>query len=492
MSKNNSINLQISNYPGADYINPFETKKSHQRYRWNDMGFGNMFADVYKNVTRYVPEAKIWHIYDGRVWKPDLGGMIVSQQAKDLMDYLLDCRRYISDESKKQLWVDIVSKRMTKKYRDTMLADSATVWPVSILKFDKDPYLFNCQNCTLNLKTFTRHKHKSDDFISKISNVIFDTTARCERWETFISEVMKGDADTIRFLQKSLGYTLPGDTSKECFFIFYGSTTRNGKGVTCETTLYMMGDYGKTAQPETIAQKQNTNGGSGPSEDVARLKGARFVNMSEPDKGLRLNAALVKQLTGGDTVTARFLHQNSFEYRPEYTLFINTNHLPKVTDDSIFASGRVKLIPFERHFAEHEQDKGLKALFKQPDNISGIFNWFIEGLKLMQDEGLEQPDTVTKATDQYREESDAVGLFVRECLIVIGGVKTPMKEVHAEYEKWCEAYGHTRPMNSLNLAKELRRKGITVKKSTGNKTYVFDCGIVADDDISEELLSLTS
>jgi len=457
-------------------INPFETPESRRRYRWNDIGVGNLFADCFKDISRFVPEAKAWYVYDGRVWRQDVGGVNAAQQAKLLTDYMLDCRRYLEDEQRES-WITFVSSLMKKRARDTMLADAASVYPVSIMDFDRDPYLFNCQNYTIDLRDFNYREHRPDDFLSKISNVVFDADAHCERWDKFIGEVMKGNVDTARFLQKALGYTLTGDTSQECFFILYGSTTRNGKGTTMETILHMLGDYGRTAQPETVAQKLNTHGG-GPSEDVARLKGARFVNMSEPEKGLRLNSALVKQITGGDTVTARFLHQNSFEYKPEYKLFISTNHLPRVTDDSIFASGRVKLIPFERHFSENEQDKGLKGFFKQEENISGIFNWLAKGLSLLQAEGLKQPRAVSDATNTYREESDIIGLFIKECLEAKQNSDTLLKEIHAAYTDWCDEYGYTRPISSQSLSAELRRKGIEVKKGNMNKSYVLNYGII--------------
>lgn len=459
-------------------INPFETPENRSRYGWNDIGMGYLFADAYKDISRYVLEAGAWYIYDGRVWKPDINGSIVSQQSKDLMDYLLDCRRLIDNDETREKWVDFISKRLKKSARDTMIADAFSVYPVYMKDFDKDPYIFNCQNCTLNLKDFTQHKHRPDDFLSKISNVVFDPKAKCERWLTFISEIMQDDIGKAQFVQKALGYALTGDTSKECFFILFGSTSRNGKGTTTETTLHIMGDYGHTTEPETITQKQNHNSGS-PSEDIASLKGARFVNISEPDKGIRLNNALVKRVTGGDSIRARFLHQNSFEFRPEFKLFINTNHLPRITDDTVFKSGRVKLIPFERHFEENEQDGNLKHLFKQPENISGIFNWFTEGLKLMKAEGLKQPESVKAATDQYREDSDTIGVFIRECLIKAKSSNTTLKSIYAEYEKYCEENGFN-PLNNRNLSAELRRKGLIVEKATDNKTCLIGYNLLSD------------
>ena len=463
----------LPNEPGFIPINPFDTPESRNLYSWDDPGVSRLFADCYKNISRYVPETKMWYVYDGRVWHPDIGGVKVAGQAKKFCNYLLmTCTRLIEDDDRRSAWIDFVVKRKRKYSRDTMIADAISVWPVYIKDFDKDPYLFNCQNGTMDLRTFTIHKHNPDDFLSKISGVVYDERAHCPRWELFIGEIMQGDAETARFLQKALGYTLAGDTSEECFFILYGSTTRNGKGTTMETALHLMGDYGSTSQPETVAQKKNSHSGA-PTEDIARLKGARFVNMSEPDKGLRLNSALVKQMTGGDTITARFLHQNSFEFRPEYKLFINTNHLPRVSDDSIFASRRVKLIPFERHFAESEQDKSLKTFFMQPGSISGIFNWFLEGLRLMRAEGLEQPPAVRAATDQYREESDTIGLFIRDCLQKCANNKIKTKDVYTNYENWCDENGF-RPRNLSGLIEELRKKGMIKRDmKLGNIVYGY-------------------
>lgn len=466
----------LDSKPLLNQINPFDDPS---RYTWDALGLRLIFADTYKNVSRYVPEAKEWYNYNGKVWSIDTGGMKVQQQAVDLMEHLMDCRKLLTDERERQSWVEFVAYQMKKISRNIVIEDAKSVYPVSITDFDKDPYLLNCQNCTLDLKTMKISLHNPDHLLTKITGAAFDRRANCGRWSKFIDEVMQGDKDKIKFLQKALGYTLIGDTSQECFFILYGNTTRNGKGTMMETTLHLLGSYGRTAQPETIAYKQNTHSGA-PTEDIARLKGARFVNMSEPDKGLRLNAALVKQLTGGDTVTARFLHQNSFEYRPEYKLFINTNHLPLVTDDTIFASGRVKLISFERHFNENEQDKGLKDHFKQPDNMSGILNWYINGLKFLMSEGLKQPKPISDAINKYREDSNPVSQFVAENLIIAKHEKVLFREVYTAYSIWCDSWGYS-ALNRRNFANELRKKGMEARNATGNQIYLMDCKLTIEE-----------
>lgn len=413
---------------------------TNERYSWTDIGNGNLFADWYKDAARYVPERKQWFTYDGRAWRPDVGGLRVMELCKRLADGLNLYALGIEDERQRGAYLKHVLKWQSRRNRETVLKDAAGVYPVPLACFDADPWLLNCQNGTLDLRTRAFKPHSPHDFLSLCAGVEYDPAARCERWERFVNEIMQGDADRAAFLQKALGYALTGDTAFECFFILYGPTSRNGKGTCMETFRRLLGDYGRAAKPDTIAMRQTVNGAM-PSEDIARLAGARFVNISEPDKRLVLSAALVKTLTGNDTITARFLHENSFEFRPQFKLFVNTNHLPQVTDVTLFSSGRVKLIPFDRHFTDAEQDTGLKAALAKPESLSGILNWCLEGLWMIGETGFDMPDAVQAATDAYRQRSDKMGRFVAECL-----VPDPMGEItttaaYSAYTAWCRQNG---------------------------------------------------
>lgn len=327
--------------------------------------------------------------------------------------------------------------------------------------------VFNCLNGTLNLETGVFAPHKADDMLSKLAGVNYDPEAKADRWERFIGEVMEGNQDNAAFLQKALGYALTGDTRHECFFILYGPTSRNGKGTTMETYMCMMGDYGKAAKPDTIGQKQTPNG-SGPSEDIARLVGARFVNISEPDKKLVLSAALVKTLTGNDTITARFLHENSFEYRPQFKLFINTNHLPAVTDVTLFSSGRVKVLPFKRHFSEQERNEGLKAELAQAENMSGLLNWCLQGLWLIKETGFDAPDDVLEAVGEYRKASDKIGRFLDDEMEQNPQGETRTVDAYNRYKTWCSINGHY-PENAANFKSSLSNYArIKTKRPAGS------------------------
>lgn len=450
------------------------------RYGWHDAGNGNLFSDLSRNVARFVPERKKWYCYDGMRWTPDVGNTRTMNFCKTVADALMSYTvQNIVDEKLRTDYMKHVSKWQGFKYRETILKDAGTVAPVSVSEFDQNKYLFNCQNGTLNLRTGEFREHDCNDLITKLANVEYRPDAVCDRWEQFIAEIMCDDRELSVYLQKALGYALTGDTKHECFFILYGATSRNGKGTLTDTFGTMVGDYGKTASPETIAQRKYSDSRS-PSEDVARLAGARYVNMSEPDKKMILSASLVKTLTGNDVVTARFLGENSFEFKPQFKMFINTNHLPYATDSTLFSSDRVKVIPFNRHFGEGERDETLKHKLTQAESLSGILNWCISGLRSLSVEGFGVPQSVREATQEYSENSDKVGQFIADRMIPSVQSEVHADIVHKAYQDWCWANGF-KPEGFSEFKKSLASAGIEVKrarpknadKHSGNKVQMI-------------------
>ncbi len=329
-----------------------------------------------------------------------MGSLKAMELCKDLADTLLIYSTTIKDENIRKLFLDTCKRWQQRRFRETYLKEAQSVYPVPMVRFDSDLYLFNCKNGTLDLKTKEFREHRVDDFITKLSPVDFDPQAVSVRFMEFIDEITSMDFEKARYLQKALGYSVGGDTRYECMFFLYGETTRNGKGTLMESVLSVMGDYGRAVRPETIAQKTNNNS-SNPTEDIARLAGIRFANISEPSRGLLLNAAQVKSMTGNDTLNARYLHENSFDFKPQCKLYVNTNYLPVITDMTVFSSGRVLIIPFDRHFEEWEQEKTLKAEFATKVSQSAILNWLVEGYYLLHKEGFKPPKSVVDATASY-------------------------------------------------------------------------------------------
>ncbi len=300
-------------------LNPADTTK----YPWTDIGAGKLFADFYKAVLRYVPERRTWFDYQAGTWSADIGGLKAMRRCMELANLLHLYALEIKDEHQRKSYMDYSKRWQTHGYRVNVLKDAQVHHPISFLEFDTDPYIFNCSNGTLHLDTGKFTEHISSDLLTKKSSVAYEPSAHSKRWNNFISEIMSNDQERALFLQKVFGYALSGDTHHECMSILYGATTRNGKGTLCESVLKVFGSYGCTSRPETIAQKNSTNS-SQPSEDVARLAGIRFVNIAEPGKSLVLNAALVKNMTGNDTINARFLHENSFDFLHHNSSYIST------------------------------------------------------------------------------------------------------------------------------------------------------------------------
>ncbi len=447
---------------------------NNSRYSDNDIGFGRLFADVFKDIARYAEERKKWFVYDGDRWTADTAGLRITELGKDLSDALFIYAAGLHDEHSRKKMLEWCKKWTPRRCRDIYIREAQSIYPLSVNEFDRDPFLFNCANCTVDVRTGECREHSAEDYITKISTVVYDPDAKSVRWERFIDEIMSGDRDKARYLQKSLGYGLTGDTRYECMFFYYGETTRNGKGTLVESILPVMGEYGLTVRPETIAQKNRVDSHA-PSEDIARLTGIRFANISEPSRGMLLNAAQVKSMTGNDTLNARYLNENSFDFKPQFKLYVNTNYLPAINDMTLFTSGRIVIVPFDRHFEETEQDKGLKKEFSEPNVQSAILNWLIEGYRMLRKEGFTQPSSVTEAIRAYGHDSDKTEQFVEDRLTVDNTAEVRTAAVYDAYRIWCSENGCCTE-SCRNFIQELRKVGQVVRKrpkSGGEKTTVL-------------------
>ena len=424
---------------GVDRLKELDPMDSAQ-YPWNDIGAGHIFADFFQDRLRYVPERKMWFYYEDGIWNKDTGNLRAMKYCMELANLMYSFALEIKDEDKRKSYMKYAAKWQNHSNRVNILKDAQVHHPIHYGDFDADIYAFNCKNGTLHIDTGEFTEHRSTDLLTKISPVTYDPTAHSERFSTYIDEIMSGDTERAKFLQKILGYGLTGDTRHECMTILYGATTRNGKGTLGESVLKVLGEYGCTSRAETIAMKNYTNG-SQPSEDVARLAGVRFVNISEPTKGMVLDAAKIKAMTGNDTLNARYLHENSFDFQPQFKIYVNTNYLPVINDMTLFTSDRIIIIPFDRHFDEQTRDTSLKQKFAEPDVQSAILNWLLEGYRLLRKEGLRLPKSVKDATERYQHDSDKMVLFFEDNLVADDTAEELTSVVYARYKGWCQENG---------------------------------------------------
>ena len=411
------------------------------KFATNDKGSAELFSTVFKNVSRYNPTQKDWMFYNGVKWIADTEGMKAKRNAKKLADAILSYAVNVSglDEKQRESYLKYASRLMNYRDRNTMVNDAKDLNFFENTELDKDDLILNLKNCVLDLSGDTPKilEHNADLLLSKCCNASYDPNAACELWEKTINEIMEGSAEKIRYLQKILGLCLTGITAEEELYFFYGASTRNGKSTICETVLSILNDYGATISPETLAVKANKDSRTA-SPDIAKLAGIRLVIASEPPKKMIFDTSLVKTLTGRDRVTARFLHQNEFCFTPKFKLLINTNYLPTITDQTVFKSGRIRVVSFNKHFDEHEQNKKLKDELRKEAN--GILNWMIRGLYLYRKEGLEPPTAVRDSTEEYEADSDKIGRFISECLVK-SDKNTSAKDVYEKYSKWCSDSG---------------------------------------------------
>lgn len=448
------------------------------RYPRTDVGAGDLLADYLKPFARAADDGKVWFIYDGVRWSNDSKAK-VKEAAKDMSRALA---RYAADlpESEMKDYLDWARKWSDGFKRERYIKEAASVYEVKRGAFDENIWLLNLNNGTLDLRTMEFRDHSPDDMLSHLAPVDYDPDAACPRWERFIQEIMvPGESETKNldkeivaaekadFLQRYLGYCLCGDTSAESFLIMYGPTSRNGKSVCVGTVQTILGDYAKSMTPESLMVSKSKDG-RGPSENIARLNGIRMASVSEIQQGARLDASLVKQLTGGDKMTARFLGENSFDFFPQCKLLMHTNHLPQCSDLSVFDSGRALVLTFGRHFEEWEQDKGLKAELRKPENQSGILNWLLQGFREYRKRGLTPPKSVRLATQEYRKDSDKIARFMEETLKqdVLREVRLTL--LYSAYKIWCQDNGQY-PESSRVFKRSLEQAGVHIVKKRPNE-----------------------
>jgi putative DNA primase/helicase len=309
--------------------------------------------------------------------------------------------------------------------------------------------------------------------------VEYDPEATCPRWDKFLHRIMDGNENLLRFLKRMVGYCLTGDTSEQLLFLLYG-TGANGKSTFLETIRCLLGDYARQADLNTFVARSS----DAIRNDIARLQGARLVSAVEAEASKKLDEPLIKQITGCDTVTARFLHKEHFEFKPTCKVVLASNHNPCLsgTDEGIWR--RIRRVPFGVRIPEPERDLALQGKLKV--ELSGILRWALEGLADWQREGLGIPEEVKAATDTYREEMDVLADFLSEWCVL-----NPLAKVSAKplYEVYCAWAVESREVALTQKAfgRNLRARGLKRQKGTGG--YWYWHGIKVKDSPGKEAIS---
>jgi putative DNA primase/helicase len=434
-------------------------------YNNTDVGNGRRLVKNYGNRIRYCHPWKSWLVWDRQRWKKD-DVAEVTRMAKDTAIGIYQEGLQCDDHEKRKALFKHAIQSETSGRISAMIEMAASEISIPILpnQLDKDGWLFNVQNGTIDLKTGDIRPQIQTDLITKISPVVYDPKAECPQWETFLNTIFEGDQELIAYLQKYTGYCLTGDTSEEIVLLGYG-TGQNGKSKFREALAYIMGDYATSIPMESLLDKK---GGSSASNDIAKLKGARFVHTSEQEKGRRLAESKLKDMTGRDTITARYLYQEYFDFKPEFKLFMAANHKPVVHGGDKGIWRRLKLIPFVVTIPEDKKDKDLdKKLQKE---ASGILNWLIEGCLNWQKEGLKEPEKVKIATEEYKEDMDIIGEFLSSCCDKVTDGKVLNKHIFLIYQAWCNIQ-NSKPLSHIAFPTEMEERGFKRVKFDNQRAY---------------------
>jgi len=375
---------------------------------WNDEWNAKRLVERHAGLIRNCDNLGGWHVWDGRAWKLD-EIHVITALARDTVRTFHDYLDQMDEDEQKYFIKHMrVSGNEAKLRAMSNVARSWSGMSVRSDDFDADPYLLNCQNGVLDLRMGKMMPHSPDLLLTKICNTHFDSKAQCPEWLKFLDTIFKDNKELIDFIQKAVGYGLTGDVSQQVFFILHGDGA-NGKSTFVETFYKILGSYAAITPTSTLIAKR----GNEIPNDVARLKGARFIISSELERSKTLDEALVKRFTSEEPISARFLRQEFFEFKPTGKIYLSTNYKPTIkgTDDGIWR--RIRLIPFEHKFEGANKIEKFAEKFLYPE-LPGILRWAVEGFLKMQKEGMKPPDIVRCATQDYKSDEDAVGAFLDE------------------------------------------------------------------------------
>lgn len=395
------------------------------------------FINHNRNKAKYCSELKKWVIWNGKYWQVDADDNNKYTIGIDTVLSILTEANQASTPDKKMELLKWCKQSQTPSHINAMLTLAASRMTVSWSVMDTNAYMLNVQNGTIDLRTGELLPHNPSHMNSKIAPVKYNPKAECPRFIRFMQSAFRDAPEMIVYMQKVLGYVLTGDTSEKCFFIFYGPGGNNGKSVLINVIRHILGpDYSVQTPVATLLAKRP----GGNSNDIVRMKGARFVAASETNPGKRekIDEAQLKMLTGNDPITARELFKEYIEYYPEFKLFIGTNHLPQlnVADDALM--DRVMIIPFRVSFTRDHPERDDSLLDQLKAEASGILNWAIAGCLLWQHEGLGAvPDRVELEIQPLNVREASIDRFLRECCDFQEGATQKCGALYDTYNTWC-------------------------------------------------------
>jgi putative DNA primase/helicase len=438
----------------------------------SELGYARRLVHVYGDRVRYVPEWKWWLVWDGKRWAHDATGQ-AARWMKSIARRVTSDALAIEDEKERQAALNRARRGESSAGVAGALTLAGTEAEIVVTPddLDADPFLLNCTNGTVDLRTGERRPHDPADLITKMTRAAHDPDAASTEFSAFLKRVQP-DGEMRRFLARLLGHSLEGRVS-DILPIFHGEGA-NGKSTLIGVVLTALGDYADAADPELLTARSFDAHPTG----VADLCGLRLAVLHEIDRGRRLAEGTVKRLTGGDRLKARRMRENFWSFDPSHTFVMLTNHRPIVagTDEGIWR--RLRLVPWDVVIPEPERDRELPGRLKL--EMDAVLAWLVAGYSDWHENGMGEPDQVTAATSAFKAESDTVGRFVKErCLEGHGTVGST--ELFRAWEKWCAEQGEE-PGTQKAFSESLENRGVDKYKDGTGRMRWKSIGLATDDE----------
>lgn len=447
-------------------FNEDKTKKIMPR-SWDDQGRGLRMRDQFATVLKFNAVDKKWFFFNGSYWQEDIGNQKVELAAERVANSIktekpeLKFSTKTDNDKAMNEWYRFQKDSRSHMAKMHMIDEFKKYVIVKHGEFDKEDMLLNTESGYVDLSNGELHDHDIDKKFSHQTLAEYSDNVDAPLWEKFLNQIFNNDEELIHYVQKAIGYSFTGSVDEQCLFILNGRG-RNGKSVFSNVVSDVAGNYAKQMNVQTIVAKKNQSGSA--NSDIARLEGARIVTSSELNEGDRFDESLVKQLTGGDKILARFLYGSEFEYKPKFKIWMATNHLPIIrgTDDGIWR--RIKIIPFNIQIPKEKVDKKLE--YKLKAEYTGILNWIVQGAIMWQQEGLEDPEAVRQVIENYRAEMDPLDAFLEECCTTGQNYSIKARDMYDAYHEWAKESEEYK-MSMTKFGREMSKKLLRVKKRDG-------------------------
>ena len=418
-----------------------------------DLGAAKRFAAMFTGNLLYSADRRKWIFWNGRYWQWDTTGVILDYVDETIRNIFLAASE--SRDGKRREALAAFGTKLQSRARIEamlMLAQSLPEIRTDLTRFDTHPFLFNCANGTIDLKTGKLKPFAPDDYLTKISPTTFDPTVGCPRFMEFLNAITLQRKELAEYLQRAAGYSLTGSIKEQCLFLPVGAGG-NGKTTFIEVLLATMGpDYAQQVKTEIFFESK----GDTRDYHIADLVGVRLAAACEGGKRRTLAATFVKQATGGEQLIGRRPYEMPIHFRPEFKLWFSTNHQPRIDDTSEGMWRRLHPIPFEANFPEDKRIQGYEEVLLTEK--SGILNWMLHGCLEWQRKGLNRPDVIKAKTKEYRQQEDVIGNFIEDCYNVDAENCIPAGELYSAYVEWCKSSGE-KPETNTSFGRALSEKG---------------------------------